>query len=232
MRPARPFVLVLIAALAAVVIWQTGIWHALSWSELARHQTALIGLVRAHPTVAAFIYTALYAAFVALSIPESAVVTVAGGLLFGTLIGGSLAVLGATAGAVILFLIARSAFAGTVARRASGLMDLIRPRLHRDGFSYLLALRLIPALPFWLVNLAAALCGMRLLPYAAATLIGIIPVTFVFAWIGSGVGDVLAAGQVPNVAVIFSPRILGPLVALAALALLPVILRRRSRRDA
>ena len=175
-------------------------------------------------------YVALYTLVVAFSVPEAAVITVAGGLLFGTLIGGALAVLGSTIGAVILFLVARTAFADVMARRARTLLERIRPGLQRDGFSYLLALRLVPAVPFWLVNLGAALCGMRLVPYAAATVIGIIPATFLFAWIGAGVGSVLAAGGTPNVTLIFSPHIFGPLLALAALALTPVVLRHRRRR--
>ena len=79
------------------------------------------------------------------------------------------------------------------------------------------------------MNLAAALSGMRLLPYAAATLLGIMPATFVFASIGAGLGDVLATGGSPTSRVIFSPRILGPLIGLAALSLLPVAWRRWRR---
>ena len=120
-----------------------------------------------------------------------------------------LAVVGSTAGAIALFLAARHHLAEPWPPAAADFFDRIRPGLQRDGFSYLLALRLVPAFPFWLVNLAAALCGMRLLPYAAATLLGIIPATFVFASIGAGVGDVLAAGGRPDLAVIFSPRIWG-----------------------
>ena len=90
----------------------------------------------------------------------------------------------------------------------------------------------MPAFPFWLVNLGAALSGMRLLPYAAATVIGIIPATFVFASIGAGLGDVLATGGSPDLTLIFSPRILGPLIGLAALSLLPVVWRRWKRSSA
>ncbi len=229
-RGYRPLLPLLAVVLVAVTIWQSGIAHELSWAALARHQAALLAVVGQHPVAAGAAYVALYMVVVACSIPEAAVVTVAGGLLFGTFVGGALAVVGSTLGAVILFLVARSAFANLVARRARGLIERIRPRLHRDGFSYLLALRLIPAVPFWLVNLAAALCGMRLFPYAAATLLGIIPATFVFAWVGDGVGSILAAGGKPDVRVIFSPGILGPLLALAALSLTPVILRHAKRR--
>ncbi len=213
-----------------VWLWQSGLGGELSWDSLARHQARLLSAVGANPLLAGALYVAFYALLVALSVPEGAVVTAAGGLLFGTLVGGALAVVGATIGAVILFLVARTAFAEVMARRARGLIERIRPRLQRDGFSYLLALRLVPAVPFWLVNLGAALCGMRLFPYAAATALGIIPATFVFAWIGEGLGSVLAAGGKPDLTLIFSPRILGPLLALAALALMPVW-ARRFRRD-
>ncbi len=231
MRLAKYLLAALALAGVAVAVWQTGLTHELSWAGLARHQATLLAVVSAHPVLAPIAYATIYAVIVAISIPEAAVVTVAGGLLFGTFLGGALAVLGATVGAVALFLVARTAFAQTLARRAGALLDHIRPRLHEDGFSYLLALRLIPAVPFWLVNLAAALCGMRLVPYAAATLIGIMPITFIFAWIGSGVGGVLAAGRSPDLSFIFSIRVLAPLLALAVLALLPIVLRRRKRAD-
>jgi uncharacterized membrane protein YdjX (TVP38/TMEM64 family) len=223
--------LVLLAGLG-IALWRSGVLAELSWGSLARHQAELLALAAAYPLAAAVAYVALYALVVALSVPEAAIVTVCGGLVFGTLVGGALAVLGATVGAVVLFLVARTALAEVMARRARGFVERIRPRLHRDGFSYLLALRLVPAVPFWLVNIGAALCGMRLFPYAAATLIGIIPATFVFAWVGAGVGSVLAAGGKPDLALIFSPHILGPLLALALLSLSPVILRHlRSGRD-
>ena len=220
---------ILAAALAA--LWATGVAGQISWATLARYQATLDTWIAGHPIAAPALYAALYAAATALSLPEGAVLTVAGGLLFGTVLGGTMAVIGATAGALVLFLAARSAFASTLAERGGGRLARIRAELHRNGFSYLLAIRLIPALPFWLVNLAGALAGMRLLPFAAATLIGIIPATFVYASIGAGVGKVLASGSRPDMAVIFSPQILAPLVALGLLALLPVAWRRWKRRD-
>ncbi len=146
--------------------------------------------------------------------------------------GGILAVVGSSAGAIALFLAVRYHLADAIANRGGRFLDAVRLGLRRDGFSYLLAIRLVPAFPFWLVNLAAALSGMRLLPYAAATVIGIMPATFVFASIGAGLGDVLATGGSPDLTLIFSPRILGPLIGLAALSLLPVVWRRWKRSGA
>jgi uncharacterized membrane protein YdjX (TVP38/TMEM64 family) len=231
-RALRHLLPLLLLVALGLVLWRSGLTHDLTWATLARHQEALRALVAAHPVAAPVGFVILYALIVAFSIPEAALATVTAGLLFGPWFGGGLAVLGATLGAVMLFLVARTALAGFMARRAQSLLGRIRPGLERDGFSYLLALRLLPIVPFWLVNLGAALCGMRLFPYAAATLIGIIPVTLVFAWIGAGVGDVLAVGGRPNLALVFSPAVLGPLLALAALSLAPVIWRRLRRRNA
>ena len=222
-----PLLLAMIGA-----VWVSGLPEWLNWTALARHQVMLATWVADHPAAAPAAYVATYAAAAALSLPEGAVLTVAGGLLFGTLLGGSLAVVGSTLGSIVLFLAARYHLADAMAARAGGFFDRVRARLKRDGFSYLLALRLIPAFPFWLVNLAAALCGMRLLPYVAATLLGVIPATFIYASIGAGVGNLLAAGGEPNLAVLFSPAVLAPLIGLAALSLLPVAWRKWRRSDA
>jgi uncharacterized membrane protein YdjX (TVP38/TMEM64 family) len=232
MRTARRILplLLLLAAIAAA--WAAGLPQQISWASLARNQAALAGWVASHPDAAPALYVVIYALAAALSFPESAVITVAGGLLFGTLFGGALAVLGSTLGAVVLFLAVRYHLSDALAARAGGFLDRLRPKLNRDGFSYLLAIRLLPAFPFWLVNIAAGLSGMRLLPYLAATLIGILPATFVYASIGTGIGEVLAAGGKPDLRVVFSPHILGPLIALAALSLLPVAWRHWKRSDA
>jgi uncharacterized membrane protein YdjX (TVP38/TMEM64 family) len=232
MRTIRRFLplLLLIAAFAAV--WYSGWLDQLSWSGLARNQAALAAWIANHPIEAPCLFVLLYIAVAALAVPEAAVVTIGGGLLFGTVVGGILTVLGATIGACILFVVARSALAEPLARRGGAMARAVRDRLHRDGFLYLLSIRLIPAFPFWLVNLAAALCGMRLLPFAAATFIGIAPATFVFASIGAGVGNVLAAGGQPNLGLIFSWPVLGPLIALAILSLLPLLWRWRTQPNA
>jgi uncharacterized membrane protein YdjX (TVP38/TMEM64 family) len=142
-------------------------------------------------------------------------------------------VVGATLGACALFLAARYALAATLAARAGPLLGRVREGLARDGFWYLLSLRLIPVVPFWLVNLAPALAGMALPPFAAATFLGIIPGTAVFAGIGAGLGQVFDAGGRPDLSVIFSPGILLPLLGLAALSLLGIWWRgRKGKADA
>ncbi len=213
-------------------VFATGLQNTLSWPALAAREDALRHWVTASPVLAALAYVGLYAAVVAVSIPGAIWLTLAGGLLFGTLAGTVLAVLGAGLGATLLFLAARSALAPLLERQARPFLARVRPGLEREGFSYLLALRLVPVVPFWLSNLAPALVGMRLAPFVAATFLGIIPGTAVFASIGAGLGSVVAAGERPNLAVIFSAPVLLPLLGLAALSLAPVAWRQWRRRDA
>jgi uncharacterized membrane protein YdjX (TVP38/TMEM64 family) len=225
---ARFWPILLLATLLALA-WASGATRLLSFEALAEHRATLVAWVAARPVLAAGAYVLAYILVVALSLPGGAVMTLAGGFLFGALLGTGLTVVGATLGACALFLAARTSLAPFVAGRAAGLLDRVRPGLERDGFFYLLTLRLIPVVPFWLANLAPALVGMPFAPYAAATAIGIIPGTAVFAGIGAGLGEIFAAGGRPDLSVIFSPAILLPLLGLAGLSLLGAWWRNRKR---
>lgn len=223
MRRFLPLVLLVVLAIAGFVAVRS-----VGWDGLGRHQALLQGWVALHPYVSAMIYLLTYTAAVAVSLPNAGLLTVAGGLLFGKFIGSALTVVGATVGATILLLIVRSAFGQTLGRQRQRIPVTVRNRLATDGFSYLLALRLVPLFPFWLVNLAAAVVGMQLAVYVPATLIGITPTSFILSSIGAGVGSILAEGQTPDLSILFSARILLPLGGLAVLSLLPAIFRRGS----
>jgi uncharacterized membrane protein YdjX (TVP38/TMEM64 family) len=227
-RLIAPAVLLILIAAA----WGSGLINRLSWTALAGYQAVLESWVAAHKLLAPCLFVLVYTASVTLSLPQAALLTLISGLLFGTAAGGALAVVGATTGAILLFLIARSAFAEPLARRGGPALARLREELRHNGFSYLLAIRLVPIVPFWLVNLAAPLCGMPLPQFTVATLIGIMPATFITAWIGAGLGGVLTEGDNRNFGVLLSWRVLGPLLALAALSLMPVIWRKWRARHA
>ena len=104
---------------------------------------------------------ALYIAVIGLSLPGGAIMTVTGGFLFGPVVGTIAALVGALAGATVIFLIARSACGEWLTRRAGPFAAKLAEGFRADAFSYLLFLRLVP-FPFWLINLAPALFGVRL----------------------------------------------------------------------
>ena len=222
MRRFWPLLILVLLAAAAF-----GLLHGTGWDTLARHQGELTAWVGLHPITSAALFVLTYILTAALSLPQGALLTVAGGLLFGTVLGWALTITGATIGAGILLVTIRSAFAKTLDRHRQRIPEQMQIRLRRDGFSYLLALRLVPLFPFWIVNLAAAVAGIRLSVFVPATFLGIAPASFVMSSIGAGVGTILAEGRTPDLSILFSPRILLPLLGLAVLSLLPAVLRRR-----
>jgi uncharacterized membrane protein YdjX (TVP38/TMEM64 family) len=190
---------------------------------LSQHHAALADWVGRHEVLAGLAYVVGYGLVVAFSLPVSVIVTLLGGFLFGTWLGTTLSVIGATAGSVAVFLAARTAFYDLFHARAGRMLARFEEGFKRDSFNYLLFLRLVPIFPFWLINIVPALIGMPIGSYALATLIGIIPGALVYSSVGAGLGVLISQGQPPDPGMIFQWRILLPLLGLGALALAPVL---------
>ena len=233
---------VALVALAMVVVFATGAHRHVSLETLVRHRMAIDAFIDAHAVAAVAVFMTVYVLVVALSIPGAVFLTIAGGILFGTLVGASATVVAATAGATVIFLVARSACGESLMRRAGPLAGKIADGFRADAFSYLLFLRLVPAVPFFLVNLAPALVGVKLRTFVAATFLGIIPATVAFSFFGSGLDSVIAAQEtiyraclasgrsdchLPfDLSMIVTPRLLAALAALGVIALVPVVVKR------
>jgi uncharacterized membrane protein YdjX (TVP38/TMEM64 family) len=198
-----------------------GLHEHLSLEALRDYRARLGGFVDGNPIATGFVYVVLYVAAVAISFPGASIFTIAGGLMFGAIIGTALALLSATVGATLIFLIARTSLGEALAEKAGPRLQRLRRGIQAEGFSYLLFLRFMPIFPFWIVNLAAAFFGIRLVPYVLATAIGVIPGTFVYAYFGAGLGSALEEGSSP-----LSPQLLFGLSLLAVMALLPVAYRK------
>jgi uncharacterized membrane protein YdjX (TVP38/TMEM64 family) len=226
----RRWLPLLLLLVALALVYGTGLHRQLSLETLRTQREALQGFVAARPLAAPLVFVLAYASAVALSLPGALFLTLAGGFLFGTLLGSVLSVTGATIGAVAIFLVARTALGSSLRDRAGPWLKRMEAGFREDAFSYLLVLRLIPLFPFWLVNLVPAVLGVRLPTFALATLIGIIPGSLVYTSVGNGLGAVLDHGGEPDLGLILKPQVLGPLLGLAALALLPVLYRRWKAR--
>lgn len=208
-------------------------WHRyVSFETIRIHRGMLMDWVGRWGTMAALAYVVGYALMAAFSIPGGALATIVGGYLFGLWLGVAASVIGATLGAVAVFLAARTALADFLRARTGGALRRMEDGFRRNAFSYLLVLRLVPVFPFWLVNLVPAFCGVTLRTYAAATLVGIVPGSFVFASVGSGLGALLDRGETPDLKIVFQWNILLPILGLALLALLPVIVKKLQARRA
>ena len=217
-----------LAILAAVLAVRfTGVSDLLSLDTLARHRATLTGWVGANPWLSALAYVGVYTAAAAFAVPGAVVLTLAGGFLFGAVLGTGLTVLGATLGATLLFLLAGRVFGADALRRLGPRAEALAKGIQANAWSYLLVLRLVPLFPFFLVNLVPAFAGVRLPVFVITTGLGIIPGTAVFSLSGAGLGRVLDAGGTPSLSGILTPEILAALCGLAALALLAIPLRKR-----
>lgn len=196
---------------------------------LRDNRAALSQWVAANYLLAILIFVGAYTLMAAFSLPGALAATLTGGFLFGTWVGGLATVVGATAGATILFIAARTAFADLLRAKAGSGLARMEEGFRENAFSYLLFLRLVPAFPFWLVNLAPAFLGVSLGTFVSATFIGIIPGTFVFASLGNGLGAIFDAGGTPDLSLLGKPEVIGPLLALGLLSLLPILYRRFRR---
>jgi uncharacterized membrane protein YdjX (TVP38/TMEM64 family) len=202
----------------------------LSFETLRENREALVALRDANYALTALAFVLVYMAIVVLSLPGALIASLTGGFLFGLFPGVFFNMFAATAGAVLIFLAVRWGLGdGLAARFATGDARIARLKaaLDDNAFWAVLTARLIPVLPFFVVNLVPALVGMRLAPFAAATVIGIVPGGLVYTSLGSGLGEVFARGETPDLGVIFRPELLLPLLGLAALSALPILVSRR-----
>ncbi|MEM1396745.1 MAG: TVP38/TMEM64 family protein [Pseudomonadota bacterium] len=207
----------------AVAVYASGLYRYLSLDALRDNYGALTSLVADNFPLALAGFMGIYILAVALSLPGASLMTIVGGLMFGTAIGTGAVVLSATIGALIVFIAARTAFGDVLRRQASGFLSRMEEGFRKNAFSYLLLLRVIPAFPFFVVNVAPAFFNVKLGTFALTTLLGIIPGTFAYVSVGNGLGAVIAAGDDINLSgVLLKPEVITPMAALAVLAAIPL----------
>jgi len=237
------------AALLIVLVgtaYLAGAGHYLTLATIAENRALLKDFTGDHLAGAVLIYMAVYVSVVALSLPGAAVMSIAGGFLFGWRLSVPITVLAATLGSIIVFHIVKTSFGAVLAERAGSAARKLAKEFERDSFSYLLFLRLVPAFPFFIVNAVAGLSRVNLWTFTAATAIGIIPAAFAFAYLGTGLDGIIdaqtrlyneclvaqrAAGcrMELDVSAVLNREIVIAFIALGFIALIPIAFRRWQR---
>ncbi|MCE6951165.1 VTT domain-containing protein [Cereibacter sphaeroides] len=219
-----PILLILAVAVAGALLLR----DRLSFEALAQHREALLSFRDAHYGLAVAGFVATYVAVVTFSLPGGLICTLTGGFLFGLFPGVFYNVAGASAGAVLLFLAARAGFGARFAERIAaqgGAAARLQAALRDSEWSVLFLMRLVPVVPFFVANLLPAFLNVPLHRFAISTVLGIVPGALVYTSVGTGLGEVLARGEAPDLGVIFTPPVLLPLLGLAALSALPIVVR-------
>ena len=230
----------------SLVVLLSGAAQLLSLDRLLASRAWLRGFVDAGFVRALVSAYLVYVGAVVVSVPASLILTMVCGFLFGIVPGALTAVAGATTGAAIVFAIGRGPGADLLRRMGGTRIAPLAAGFRRDAFGYIMVLRLLPLFPFWMTNLAPAACGVTMRVFVAATLLGLLPGAFVYAAMGAGIEDVVAAHESAKAAclaageracddalslrALITPKMVAGLAMLAVFALGGVVLGRRVRR--
>jgi uncharacterized membrane protein YdjX (TVP38/TMEM64 family) len=226
-----------------------GLHRFLTLTSIAENRATLAAYTSENLLLSLAAFVVVYAAAVAVSFPGASILTILSGLIFGWLAGGLAALVAATTGATIVFQIAKSSFGDVLAKKAGPFLNKLSAGFADDAFNYLLFLRLVPAFPFWLVNIAPALANVKLRTFVITTCVGIIPGTFAFAFVGAGLDSIITAQQAAHaqcvaqksaadcpfelsVSSLVTPQLLLAFAALGVVALIPVFLKKWKARHA
>ena len=219
-----PILIILAVALAGMVLLR----DVINFETLRENREALMAFRDAHYLLAVLAFMAAYVAIVTFSLPGAALSTITGGFLFGIFPGVLFTVSSATIGAVLLFLAARMGFGEQLGARIDareGRLRRLREAIRENEIPVLFLVRLVPVFPFFVTNLALSVFGVSVTRFAVTTFLGIIPGGLAYTSVGAGLDSLIYSGEQPDLAVVFQPHILGPILALAALAALPLIIK-------
>ena len=221
-----------VIVLAALIIaaYFLGFFDALTFENLEKHHLTIKETVAEHFVLMSIVYILLYVVITALSVPGASILTITGGYLFPMPVSVIYTVIGATGGATIIFLIARTSLGAFLKEKAGKTMKKMEEGFRKGEISYMLFLRFIPLFPFWLINIAPAFFGVRLITYVWTTFVGIIPGTYVYCQAGRGLDEIFASGKPFSLDTIFNTQIKIALIVLAVFAIIPIVVKKL-RRD-
>jgi len=225
-------IMILSAIIGIAILGYFQIRDYVSFEALAENREALLAWRDNNYAVAVVTFIGAYILVVAFSLPGASLMTFAGGFLFATFPGSIYNILGATIGASLIFLAAKTFLGDFLYSKIhtddgkESLLEKMDKELQENAFNYLLILRLVPVIPFFVSNLAPAFLGVKLRTFALTTFLGIIPGGIVYTSIGAGLGEVFARGETPDLSIVTEPHILGPIIGLIILAAMPIVIKK------
>lgn len=205
----------IIILIALFYFLDAGKYFSLDYIKASQERFAL--LYKEHMVAVIAAYMGIYITMSALSLPGAAVLTLLGGALFGFVTGTIVVSFASTIGATLACLVARFLLRDWVQNKVGGKLNVINEGVEKEGAFYLFTMRLIPAFPFWLVNLAMGLTRIPLITYYWVSQIGMLPATMVFVFAGRELG------QVESLSGILSP---GLIIALVILGIFPIVAKK------
>ncbi len=213
----KKVILLLVVAAAVAAFFAFDLGQYLSLAAIKEHQADLGALYAGHPLLVLGLFFAAYVAVTALSLPGAAIMTLAAGAIFGLVAGTVLASFASSIGATLAFLSSRYLLRDSVQRRFGARLADVNAGVARDGAFYLFSMRLVPLIPFFVVNLVMGLTGMRATSFYLVSQVGMLAGTLVYVNAGTQLS------KLDSLRGILSP---GLLISFVLLGLFPIVARK------
>ncbi|NGX26961.1 MAG: hypothetical protein K940chlam6_00888 [Chlamydiae bacterium] len=226
MKKFKRFIPILIIAILMLIGYFSGVYRALDFETLKYHHNELTEFVNSNPIMTPLLFMGIYVVVAALSIPAALLLSLLSGFLFPQPLCTLYVVIGATIGATLIFLAARTAFGGSLKEKARPFLRKMKKGFNKNAVSYLLFLRFVPFFPFWIVNLAPAFFNVRIWTFFWTTFVGIIPGTFVSTQAGRGLNAIFESSEEFSIASIFNTEMKIALIGLGIFSLIPIIIKK------
>lgn len=215
MKFSKWWLLALLVLLLLLYDW-LDLGQFLSWSNFQSSRDSFLTLYQDSPWTVLAVFFVLYVFSTAISLPGATVLTLAAGSLFGWSVGVVLVSLASTIGATLAMLVARYLLRDLVARRFSKVLDEVNDGFRRDGIWYLLSLRLMPVIPFFVINLLIGLTRFPTWTYFWVSQLGMLPATLLYVNAGTQIATITSPSDIASATV---------LISLTALAMFPWVIK-------
>ncbi len=227
----RVFGICIVAIVIALLFNHFGLWSFLSLDGFNKYHRQVLDFEQRHVIEFTVAYVISYILLIALGIPGTILFDLLAGFIYGPIVGCALVLASYLCGAVLNFCIVRLLFKEAFHQKFSHLRHLVlKEGGRRRTAMNLIGLRFIPVIPFWLLNILAAILDIPLLTFIFTTFIGIIPTSIIYVVIGHSVRDDLAGGKKLTADMFTDPTLWIPLVILALLILIPNIIKSLKQR--
>ena len=216
MKPGKVILIILIVTLVgAFFVFDVGQYFNLAY--IKAKQADIDNFYLDNPLQTILLFFFIYVLFTGLSLPAAGILTIAGGAIFGVIVGTIIVSIASTIGATLAFLASRYLFRDFIQDRFADRLILINDGIRKDGALYLFTMRLVPAFPFFVINLVMGLTPMRTLTFALVSQVGMLAATVVFVNAGTQLARINSPGD------ILSPQLIGSFVLLG---LFPLIAKK------
>lgn len=210
----KKMLVITFCVIAAVCLYMTVLAEYLTIEYLKSYQAEYSAYYQKNPITSLFTYTGLFILCTIISIPATAFLTIAAGALFGFIPGVLISMFSALSGAALAFLLARYVLGEALQRKYCDQLRTVNDGIEKEGAFYLFSLRVMPIMPFCVINFVMGLTRMKLLQYLVVTLIGITSWILIYVYAGTTLRNIRAIEDIISFEVFAALMLLGcfPLV--------------------